>query len=90
MEYRYFGSTGLRMSAIALGTQTFGWNIGEKESKILLEEYTQAGGNYLDTADSYNKGDSEKILGSWIKEIGSRRDDLIWVPSILSYYRERQ
>ncbi len=79
MEYRYFGNTGgLCMSAIALGTQTFGWNIEEKESKVLLEEYTQAGGgNYLDTADSYNKGDSERILGSWIKDIGSRRDDLI-------------
>ncbi|WP_320121794.1 aldo/keto reductase [uncultured Sphaerochaeta sp.] len=77
MEYRYFGNTGLRMSAIAFGTQTFGWNIDEKESKGLLEEYTQAGGNYLDTADSYNNGDSERILGSWIKDIGSRRDDLI-------------
>ena len=77
MDYRYFGNTGLRVSAIAFGTQTFGWNIGKEESKVLLEEYTQAGGNYLDTADSYNNGDSERILGSWIKDSKSRRDGLI-------------
>jgi len=76
MEYLYLGRTGLRISAIALGTQTFGWNIGLEESKALLSRYSEAGGNYFDTADSYNEGESERILGAWLREVG-RRDD--WV-----------
>lgn len=65
------------MSSIAFGTQTFGWNIQEADSKALAYQYTEAGGNYFDTADSYNGGASEKILGSWIKEAGNRDDYLI-------------
>ena len=76
MEYRYLGSTGVRISAIALGAQTFGWNIDEKESREILNHYHDAGGNYLDAADSYNYGESEQIVGDWIKDRGIR-DSLI-------------
>ena len=76
MEYLCLAQSGLRISAIALGTQTFGWNIGLEESKALLYHYTEAGGNYFDTADSYNEGESERILGAWLQEVG-RRDDWI-------------
>jgi aryl-alcohol dehydrogenase-like predicted oxidoreductase len=72
MEYRYLGSTGLRIGAIALGAQTFGWSIDEKESKEILNHYHDSGGNYLDAADSYNYGESEQILGNWMKERGIR------------------
>jgi aryl-alcohol dehydrogenase-like predicted oxidoreductase len=72
MEYRYLGRTGLKVSAITLGAQTFGWSIGPEESFALLDRYLEQGGNYLDAADSYNKGESERIVGRWVKERGVR------------------
>lgn len=72
MEYLYLGNSGLSISRMALGTQTFGWNIGEAESFQLLSQYYALGGNYFDTADSYNNGESEKILGSWMQSQGVR------------------
>lgn len=72
MEYQFLGNTGLRIGSIGLGTQTFGWNIGERESKRLLSIFRDAGGNYFDTADSYNRGESERILGAWVSEQGNR------------------
>ncbi len=52
MDYRYFGRTGLRISEICLGTQTFGWTTGEADAHAMLDHYVGAGGNYLDAADS--------------------------------------
>ena len=72
MEYRYLGRTGLKVSAITLGAQTFGWSVGPEEAFALLDRYWEAGGNYLDAADSYNKGESERIVGRWVKERGVR------------------
>ncbi len=72
MEYRYLGSTGLRIGAIALGAQTFGWTTDEKQSNEILDSYYEGGGNYLDAADSYNKGESERIVGGWMRERGLR------------------
>lgn len=77
MEYIYLGKTGLQISALALGTQTFGWNIGEEESKKLLTQYAGAGGTYFDSADSYNNGESERFLGSWLAEVGNRDSYII-------------
>lgn len=77
MYYVYLGRTGLRISALALGTQTFGWNIDEQQSKALLDQYVEAGGNYFDTADSYNGGESERILGSWLHEKGERDKQIL-------------
>ena len=72
MEYRYLGSTGLRLGALALGAQTFGWSTDEKESKEILTRFYESGGNYLDAADSYNYGESEQIVGNWLKDMGNR------------------
>jgi len=72
MEYRYLGSTGLRLGSIALGAQTFGWSTDEKESREILTRFYEAGGNYLDAADSYNYGESEQIVGNWMAELGNR------------------
>jgi len=77
MKYRYLGRTGLRISEISLGTQTFGWNTGEAEAHAMLDRYAERGGNYLDTADSYNEGESELILGSWLKARGNHEDLII-------------
>jgi aryl-alcohol dehydrogenase-like predicted oxidoreductase len=77
MNYRYFGRTGLRISEITLGTQTFGWTTGEADAHAMLDHYIDSGGNYLDTADSYNDGESERILGSWIRARKSVEDVII-------------
>ena len=77
MEYRYLGRTGLRVSALTLGAQTFGWNTGEEEAWAILDRYRESGGNYIDVADSYNGGASERIVGGWLKSRGARREMLV-------------
>jgi aryl-alcohol dehydrogenase-like predicted oxidoreductase len=77
MNYRYCGRTGLKISEICFGTQTFGWTTGEADAHAMLDYYVGIGGNYLDTADSYNDGESERILGSWLKARNSAEDVII-------------
>jgi len=67
VEYRYLGRTGLRISAVSLGAQTFGWSVQRDRAFALLDQFLDAGGNYIDAADSYNQGESERIVGEWIK-----------------------
>ncbi len=76
MIYRFLGNTGLKVSELALGTQTFGWGADEREAFELADLYREAGGNFIDTADIYNNGVSESILGSWLKARGGR-DSLV-------------
>ncbi|MCX7750368.1 MAG: aldo/keto reductase [Candidatus Bipolaricaulota bacterium] len=66
MDYRFLGKTGLRVSEVALGVQTFGWCTEEAEAFAILDRFVAAGGNFLDVADSYNKGQSEAMLGKWL------------------------
>jgi aryl-alcohol dehydrogenase-like predicted oxidoreductase len=72
MEYRFLGRTGLKVSELCMGTQTFGWVTNEAEAFRMLDRFVDAGGNFFDTADSYNGGESERILGKWIKRHGHR------------------
>ncbi|GGD89443.1 aldo/keto reductase [Caballeronia grimmiae] len=78
MRFKLLGGTGVRVSQIALGTANFGtrWGHGadEKESAAILEAYAQAGGNFIDTADVYQFGQSEEILGNLLE---GRRDDFL-------------
>ncbi len=67
MEYRFLGNTGLKVSELAFGTQTFGWGTDEKTAHAMADLFVEAGGNLFDTADSYNNGLAESILGSWQK-----------------------
>jgi aryl-alcohol dehydrogenase-like predicted oxidoreductase len=68
-DYRTLGRSGLRVSPFCLGTMTFGteWNmgVGPEESFALMDAYLERGGNFLDTANIYNKGHSEKIIGDY-------------------------
>lgn len=68
-HYVTLGRSGLRVSPVCLGAMTFGteWGIGEKPeaAERLLDEYVERGGNFIDTANIYNKGHSEKIIGDW-------------------------
>ncbi len=70
MNYKLFGKSGLRVSELCLGTMTFGeeWGTGaDKEtSKKLFDTFTNAGGNFLDTANRYTEGTSEKYVGEFI------------------------
>jgi aryl-alcohol dehydrogenase-like predicted oxidoreductase len=72
MEYRFFGATGLKVSELCLGTQTFGWVADEKTAHQQLDLFVEQGGNFIDTANIYNQGLAESILGSWLKKRGNR------------------
>ena len=76
MEYRFLGNTGLKVSELVLGTQTFGWGADEKAAFTMSDLYVDQGGNFFDTANIYNWGVSESILGKWLKQSGIR-DSLI-------------
>lgn len=78
-EYYLLGRSGLRVSRLALGTMNFGTSgfqaaYGKtlEESRPILREYLDAGGNFIDTADFYTDGESETILGQLIAEAGVR------------------
>ncbi|MGZ4712188.1 MAG: aldo/keto reductase [Acidimicrobiia bacterium] len=74
MELRPFGRTGIRVTEACLGTMTFGRETPEDESREILDRYLGAGGNFLDTANAYNLGASEEILG---RALGARRDRIV-------------
>ncbi len=70
MRYRVFGSSGLRVSEVALGTMTFGedwgWGASVDESRSIFAEFVSRGGNFIDTACNYTNGSSERIVGECI------------------------
>jgi aryl-alcohol dehydrogenase-like predicted oxidoreductase len=68
MEYRYIEKSGLRVSAISLGTMNFGATTNEKTAKMIIDVARDQGVNFIDTADAYVSGESEKILGKLIKK----------------------
>ncbi|WP_405136464.1 aldo/keto reductase [Nocardia sp. NBC_01388] len=79
MRYTTFGRrTGLRVSQYALGTGNFGtgWGAGAErdEAKQIFDRFVEAGGNFIDTADTYQLGQSEQLLGEFIH---ADRDDLV-------------
>jgi len=77
MEYRFLGNTGLKVSELALGTQTFGWGADEKTAHSLADIFWENGGNFFDTANIYNAGVSESMLGIWLKKRGDRQSKII-------------
>lgn len=81
MEHRYLGNTGLQVSDICLGTMQFLWTTDEPNSFAVLNAYTEAGGDFIDTADVYSRwapglkgGEAETIIGKWMKEKGNRQN----------------
>lgn len=76
MEYRYLGRTGVKVSPLCLGTMNFPEPSGEAESIEIINRALDGGINFLDTANVYNGGESEKIVGRALKENG-RRDEVV-------------
>lgn len=75
MKYSNLGRSGLRVSELCLGTMTFGRETGEADSHRMLDHFVAAGGNFIDTADIYSDGASERILGNWLE--GKDRESLV-------------
>lgn len=78
MHYRVLGQTGLRVSSLALGTANFGkrWGHGASEEEVapIYRAYREAGGNIIDTANNYQAGESEEIVG---RLIAGERDEVV-------------
>lgn len=68
VEYRQLGSSGVRVSRVCLGTMMFGGVTSEADSIRIIDKAIDAGVNFIDTANIYNKGESEKVVGKAIRE----------------------
>ena len=84
MELRALGRSGLKVSPLCLGGNVFGWTIDEKWSFEVLDAFVGAGFNFIDTADIYSTwvpghqgGESEAIIGNWMKSRGNRASIVI-------------
>ena len=81
-DYRTLGRSGLVVSPLALGTMTFGagrWGADEAGSRAIFDAYADTGGNFIDTADVYSGGESEAMIGRFLRERGDR--DQIGIPT---------
>jgi len=85
MKYNQLGNTGLFVSEVCLGAMTFGGQgmfkvVGEVDQKgatAMIARSLEAGVNFIDTADVYSMGNSEKLVGQAIKDTGARRSDVV-------------
>jgi aryl-alcohol dehydrogenase-like predicted oxidoreductase len=84
MEKRKLGESDLMISPLTFGGNVFGWTLDEKKSFEVLDAFADAGFNFIDTADSYSRwvpgnhgGESETIIGNWLKKNGNRKDIII-------------
>jgi aryl-alcohol dehydrogenase-like predicted oxidoreductase len=77
-SYITLGRSGLRVSPFCLGTMTFGedlgWGASPEASEAMIAEYLDRGGNFIDTANVYTNGHSEKIVGDFFAKSDARRD----------------
>src|SRR3954471_16404589 len=64
------GNSDLDVSRLARGGNVFGWTADQEQSFAVLDAYTAAGGNFIDTADLYTGGQSETIIGQWLAARG--------------------
>jgi aryl-alcohol dehydrogenase-like predicted oxidoreductase len=84
MKTRKLGSSGLEVSPLCLGGNVFGWTADEKTSFAILDALVAAGFNFIDTADVYSRwapgnkgGESETVIGNWLKRSGKRSKVII-------------
>jgi aryl-alcohol dehydrogenase-like predicted oxidoreductase len=79
MQKRKLGQSGIEVAPLTFGGNVFGWTIDERTSFSLLDAFAATGFNFIDTADSYSRwksgnvgGESETIIGNWMKKSGNR------------------
>jgi aryl-alcohol dehydrogenase (NADP+) len=83
MQYTRFGSTGLKVSRLCLGTMTYGsrewrqWVLPDEEARPFIRRAIELGINFFDSADMYSVGASEEVLGKALKDLGTSRDRTI-------------
>ena len=77
MEYRLMGSTGVSVSRLCLGTMTFAKETDEAGAHAQLDAFVEAGGNFVDTADVYQAGASEEIIGRWLAARPGMADSIV-------------
>lgn len=87
-HYVTLGRSGLRVSPFCLGAMTFGedlgWGSSVKESEAMIDRFLALGGNFIDTANGYTKGHSEKIIGDHIGRHPNKRDRVVIATKFLS------
>lgn len=80
-HYVTLGRSGLRVSPLCLGAMTFGedlgWGSSVEESQRIMDQYLDRGGNFIDTANMYTRGHSEKIIGDHLGRFPHRRDRVV-------------
>ena len=74
MQQRYVGNSGLRVSALSLGTMSWAGETDEQDATELLRTFVDAGGRHIDTAASYADGKSEALIGSLLGDVVSRTE----------------
>src|SRR5215813_6108609 len=87
-HYVTLGRSGLRVSPLCLGAMTFGedwgWGSSVKDSEAIIDRFIERGGNFIDTANAYTKGHSEKIIGDHVGRHRSKRDRLVIATKFIS------
>ena len=80
-SYATLGRSGLRVSPFCLGAMTFGedwgWGATSEDSAKIVGTFLERGGNFVDTANFYTKGHSEKIIGDFIAQDRARRERMV-------------
>jgi aryl-alcohol dehydrogenase-like predicted oxidoreductase len=77
MKRVFLGNSGLVVSELAMGTQTFGWGADERIARAMADRFAEEGGILFDTSSTYNDGLSEAMLGSWLSSRGSRHSVVV-------------
>jgi len=87
-HYVTLGHSGLRVSPLCLGAMTFGedwgWGSSVKDSEAIMDRFLERGGNFIDTANGYTKGHSEKIIGDHLGRHASKRDRVVIATKFLT------
>jgi aryl-alcohol dehydrogenase-like predicted oxidoreductase len=90
MQYKLLGKSGLRVSELCLGTMTFGedwgWGSSKEESQRIYQVFREAGGNFIDTANVYTNGTSEKFLGEFMAD---QRDAVVLATKYTNGFGDR-
>jgi len=104
MRYKLLGRSGLRVSDLCLGAMTFGdewgWGASKEESRRMFEVFAEAGGNFIDTANYYTNGTSERFVGEFVASererfviatkytLNMRPDDAFWGARLVSRFSD--